>query len=204
MVAFRTVGENDDDSKSCGWGIRAAVDIKAGTYLCDYFGALRYEYTFASWDKNKFYESDTAAKLNFIEIAELNKHQDSKEDDEGCAGCDDFSETRILLHRHQGGVILSSNKEHMVHNPVMRQYARPIVDAKEEGNIGRFFNHACQPNIFIQNVFTEHQDMRFPHTSFFTMRNIKAGEELRWNYGYEIQKTAQCYCGSSQCKGWYK
>ena len=28
MIAFRTTGKDDDDSKSCGWGIRAACDIK--------------------------------------------------------------------------------------------------------------------------------------------------------------------------------
>ena len=50
------------------------------------------------------------------------------------------------------------------------------------------------------------KDQRFPHTSFFTTRNIKAGEELRWNYGYENNKTegGECYCESNNCNGFYK
>ena len=202
MIVFRTPG--------CGWGIRAAVDIKAGTYLCDYFGAMRFEFPCFANDPNQYYASDTAAQLNFIETAELSK-ADRKPDDEGFDDLEQgsqtsHSDTRFFLNKYHGGVIPPDHEQFVKTNPHMRQYARPFVDASHEGNIGRFFNHACTANIRIQNVFTDHQDTRFPHTSFFTTRNIKAGEELRWHYGYENNKSegGECHCGTKDCNGFYK
>ena len=30
-----------------------------------------------------------------------------------------------------------------------------------QGNIGRYLNHSCDPNVFVQNVFVESHDLRF-------------------------------------------
>lgn len=30
-----------------------------------------------------------------------------------------------------------------------------ILDAQEAGNIGRFLNHSCEPNVFVQFVFVD-------------------------------------------------
>ncbi|KAK6746429.1 hypothetical protein RB195_012496 [Necator americanus] len=59
-----------------------------------------------------------------------------------------------------------------------------VVDAKKKGNVGRFLNHSCDPNVQVQHVFVDTHDLRLPWSSFFAIRNIKAGEELCWNYGY--------------------
>uniref|UniRef100_A0A3Q3AIW9 Histone-lysine N-methyltransferase SETDB2 n=1 Tax=Kryptolebias marmoratus TaxID=37003 RepID=A0A3Q3AIW9_KRYMA len=45
-----------------------------------------------------------------------------------------------------------------------------LVDASKEGNVSRFINHSCQPNLFIQNVFTDSHDPAFPVIAFFTDR----------------------------------
>ncbi|CAK1546469.1 unnamed protein product [Leptosia nina] len=37
-----------------------------------------------------------------------------------------------------------------------------IMDAKVQGNIGRYLNHSCCPNVFVQNVFVDTHDPRFP------------------------------------------
>ena len=34
------------------------------------------------------------------------------------------------------------------------------MDANSQGNIGRYFNHSCDPNIFVQNVFIDSHDLR--------------------------------------------
>uniref|UniRef100_A0A4W5LIG9 Euchromatic histone-lysine N-methyltransferase 1b n=1 Tax=Hucho hucho TaxID=62062 RepID=A0A4W5LIG9_9TELE len=52
------------------------------------------------------------------------------------------------------------------------------IDARFYGNISRFINHMCEPNLFSCQVFTAHQDLRFPHIAFFACETIKAGEEL--------------------------
>ncbi|XP_076025619.1 histone-lysine N-methyltransferase EHMT1 isoform X2 [Genypterus blacodes] len=78
------------------------------------------------------------------------------------------------------------------------------IDARFYGNISRFFNHLCEPNLFACRVFTTHQDLRFPHIAFFASENIKAGEELGFNYGdhfWEVKsKVLSCECGSSRCR----
>jgi len=78
------------------------------------------------------------------------------------------------------------------------------LDAKISGNIGRYFNHSCDPNIFIQNVFIDTHDLRFPWVSYFALSNIPAGTELAWDYNYIIgsvkNKKLMCHCGSKNCK----
>nr|XP_061836747.1 histone-lysine N-methyltransferase EHMT1 isoform X2 [Nerophis lumbriciformis] len=82
--------------------------------------------------------------------------------------------------------------------------AQYCIDARFYGNVSRFLNHMCEPNLFACRVFTTHQDLRFPHIAFFASENIKAGEELGFNYGkhfWEVKnKMFSCDCGSSKCK----
>ncbi|KAG8538285.1 hypothetical protein GDO81_022916 [Engystomops pustulosus] len=45
-----------------------------------------------------------------------------------------------------------------------------IIDAKLEGNLGRYLNHSCSPNLFVQNVFVDTHDLRFPWVAFFASK----------------------------------
>lgn len=80
-----------------------------------------------------------------------------------------------------------------------------IMDAKQVGNIGRYLNHSCEPNVFVQNVFVDTHDLRFPWVAFFAIHNIRAGTELTWDYNYEVDsvpgKIKYCYCGAKKCRG---
>ncbi|XP_050358370.1 histone-lysine N-methyltransferase eggless isoform X2 [Nymphalis io] len=80
-----------------------------------------------------------------------------------------------------------------------------IMDAKVQGNIGRYLNHSCSPNVFVQNVFVDTHDPRFPWVAFFALSHIKAGTELTWNYNYDVGsvpgKVLYCHCGASNCRG---
>lgn len=79
------------------------------------------------------------------------------------------------------------------------------LDARMSGNIGRFCNHSCDPNAFVQNVFIETHDLRFPVVGIFSCRAIKAYEEIVWDYHYAVGsipgRVIMCNCGSSNCKG---
>ncbi|XP_077994206.1 histone-lysine N-methyltransferase SETDB1-like [Glandiceps talaboti] len=80
-----------------------------------------------------------------------------------------------------------------------------VMDAKSIGNLGRYLNHSCSPNLFVQNVFVDTHDLRFPWVAFFAQQFIRAGSELTWDYNYEVGsvpgKVLQCYCGSTECRG---
>ena len=77
------------------------------------------------------------------------------------------------------------------------------IDAKWWGNIGRFFNHSCAPNMEKICVFTDSHDIRVPSVAFFTTRDVFAGEELTYNYGYvkgSVEgKQMICRCGEPGC-----
>ncbi|XP_078282522.1 histone-lysine N-methyltransferase EHMT1-like isoform X5 [Rhinoraja longicauda] len=78
------------------------------------------------------------------------------------------------------------------------------IDARYYGNISRFVNHLCEPNLIPVRVFMSHQDLRFPRIAFFSSRDIKCGEELGFDYGdrfWDIKNNYfTCLCGSEKCK----
>lgn len=79
------------------------------------------------------------------------------------------------------------------------------LDARVQGNVGRFFNHSCDPNSHCQTVFIETHDLRFPVVAFFSNKLIKALDEITWNYNYKMGaiegRRIDCHCGASNCKG---
>uniref|UniRef100_A0A8C3JJI4 Histone-lysine N-methyltransferase SETDB2 n=1 Tax=Calidris pygmaea TaxID=425635 RepID=A0A8C3JJI4_9CHAR len=79
-----------------------------------------------------------------------------------------------------------------------------VLDATKEGNVGRFLNHSCCPNLFAQSVFVETHNRSFPWVAFFTNRHVKAGAELTWDYGYEAgsmpETEISCQCGVQKCR----
>ncbi|KAF5197793.1 Histone-lysine N-methyltransferase, H3 lysine-9 specific SUVH6 [Thalictrum thalictroides] len=84
------------------------------------------------------------------------------------------------------------------------------IDAAKCGNVGRFINHSCSPNLCAQNVLYDHHDKRMPHIMFFAVVNIPPLQELTYHYNYKVDqvvdsdgniKKKNCYCGSSECTG---
>ncbi|NXY12145.1 SETB1 methyltransferase, partial [Pteruthius melanotis] len=65
--------------------------------------------------------------------------------------------------------------------------------------------HSCTPNLFVQNVFVDTHDLRFPWVAFFASKRIRAGTELTWDYNYEVGsvegKELLCCCGAIDCRG---
>ncbi|KAI4875991.1 hypothetical protein NFI96_031309 [Prochilodus magdalenae] len=78
------------------------------------------------------------------------------------------------------------------------------LDASKEGNVARFINHSCDPNLFVQNVFVDTHDSKFPAVAFFTCRPIAAGTELTWDYSYnpgsDPEHEVPCLCGFKDCQ----
>lgn len=78
------------------------------------------------------------------------------------------------------------------------------IDAQWYGNVARFLNHSCDPNLIKQIVFVETHDVRVPRVAFFALFDIPAREELTYDYGYmtgSVQgKSLPCLCGASDCR----
>ncbi|XP_012287213.1 histone-lysine N-methyltransferase EHMT2 isoform X2 [Orussus abietinus] len=78
------------------------------------------------------------------------------------------------------------------------------IDARRYGNLARFINHSCAPNLLPVRVFVEHQDLHFPRIAFFANRDIEADEELGFDYGEKFWiikcKSFTCTCGAENCR----
>ena len=55
---------------------------------------------------------------------------------------------------------------------------RYVVDARHMGGVGRFLNHSCNPNCFVQPVLAQHADVLQPTICFFASANIPPFTEL--------------------------
>ncbi len=74
-----------------------------------------------------------------------------------------------------------------------------FVDATKRGNLGRFCNHSCSPNCYVDK-WVVGDKLRM---GIFAERKIKAGEELVFNYNVDRYgaNPQPCYCGEPNCTG---
>ena len=74
-----------------------------------------------------------------------------------------------------------------------------FVDATKRGNLGRFCNHSCNPNCYVDK-WVVGDKLRM---GIFTERKIAAGEELVFNYNVDRYGAdpQPCYCGEPNCTG---
>jgi SET domain-containing protein len=74
-----------------------------------------------------------------------------------------------------------------------------FVDATKKGNLGRFCNHSCNPNCYVDK-WVVGDKLRM---GIFAEKKIKAGEELVFNYNVDRYgaNPQPCYCGESNCTG---
>src|SRR5262245_8346460 len=70
------------------------------------------------------------------------------------------------------------------------------LDGNVEWNPARFVNHSCSPNCEAQ--WDEE------HIWIVALRDIRAGEELTFNYGYDLIDFREhpCRCGAPNCVGY--
>ena len=75
-----------------------------------------------------------------------------------------------------------------------------FVDATKKGNLGRFCNHSCNPNCYVDK-WVVGEKLRM---GIFAERKIKAGEELTFNYNVDRYgaNPQVCYCGEPNCTGY--
>jgi uncharacterized protein len=78
---------------------------------------------------------------------------------------------------------------------VVQPNDRYDIDRQTRKNTARYINHSCDPNCEI--VITTRTIW------IVAARDIRAGEELGYNYGYlpEAYATHPCTCGAQQCYG---
>ena len=73
---------------------------------------------------------------------------------------------------------------------------RHDIDGNVPYNTARLINHSCDPNCEVEIIRG--------HIWIIAERNIKRGEEISYNYGYDFEdwEDHPCQCGSKNCIGW--
>jgi SET domain-containing protein len=70
------------------------------------------------------------------------------------------------------------------------------VDGSVDWNPARFANHSCSPNCAVE--------LEGGHLWMIAEREIQCGEELTYNYGYDLDEYREhpCRCGAPNCLGY--
>ncbi|KAF7824801.1 histone-lysine N-methyltransferase, H3 lysine-9 specific SUVH1-like [Senna tora] len=165
-----------------GWGLRSLDPLRAGTFICEFAGEVI--------DKGKFNENGGIGfKDDYV-----------------------FDTTRIydpFKWNYEPRLL-----EEVSSNDTSEDYDIPspiIISAKNFGNVARFMNHSCSPNVFWQPVVYEENNQSFLHIAFFSLRHIPPMTELTYDYGITRSDHTEgssmpkgrkkCLCGSSKCRG---
>ncbi|XP_015876149.2 histone-lysine N-methyltransferase, H3 lysine-9 specific SUVH1 [Ziziphus jujuba] len=169
-------------TKDRGWGLRSLDPLRAGSFICEYAGEV-------------------------IDKFKLMQNREEIENDEYVFDtsrvCDSFKwnyEPALLGEESSN----DANEDYIIPS-------RLVISSKNVGNVARFINHSCSPNIFWQPILYEHNNQSSIHIAFFAIRHIPPMTELTYDYGVSSSSEAdnsnpfrwkkKCLCGSSKCRG---
>ena len=95
--------------------------------------------------------------------------------------------------------MLQYDEEGIKHFYFMSLSKSEFVDATRKGNLGRFCNHSCNPNCYVDKWVVGNK-LRM---GIFALRKVLAGEELVFNYNVDRYGAdpQPCYCGEPNCVG---
>ncbi|XVF06442.1 hypothetical protein REPUB_Repub06bG0048500 [Reevesia pubescens] len=167
-----------------GWGLKTLQDLPKGTFVCEYVGEI----------------------LTNTELYERNMKGSRRE-------------------RHTYPVTLDAD---WGSERVLKDEEALCLDATFCGNVARFINHrfiltgkpsgstayhiinvneqCFDANLIDIPVEVETPDRHYYHLALFTTRDVRASEELTWDYGIDFNdhehpiKAFQCCCGSEFCR----
>lgn len=190
---------NLDQSPDRGWGVRCKDDLDEGTFICVYAGVVLQRgegQTAAPPPKQRKAELTADDEIQLVTewLPNMTPNADSAHVPVIQRGSD--TTDQVSVNGSKRGLDFDRSRT-------------LLIDATNEGNVGRFFNHSCEPTLFIQNVFTDSHDNKFPQVAFFTKRALKAGTELTWDYNsapwqdQEVEEGEQevpCLCRSAACR----
>jgi len=71
------------------------------------------------------------------------------------------------------------------------------IDGSVNGCPFTYINHSCSPNVYMR--------IAYGRAEFYALRNVKAGEELTFDYGESHHYgKVPCVCGSPRCQKFLK
>ncbi|KAK8483640.1 hypothetical protein V6N13_062626 [Hibiscus sabdariffa] len=166
-----------------GWGLRSWDPIRAGSFICEYAGEVI--------DNIKTRQDVANGEIDEY-IFYTNRHYESFK----------WNYEPELVGEESSG----ATEDFDIPSPLS-------ISAKNSGNVARFMNHSCTPNIFSQPIIYEHNNEAFLHIGFFAKKHIPPMTELTYDYGtpYSTETESnnmtygrkKCLCGSLKCRGYF-
>ncbi|XP_054803543.1 histone-lysine N-methyltransferase, H3 lysine-9 specific SUVH4-like isoform X1 [Prosopis cineraria] len=166
-----------------GWAVRSWDFIPSGAPVCEYTGLIRRtEDVENTLENNYIFEIDCLQTMKGIGGRERRSQNET-------------SAAVKLLDNYA--------------NDASESAPEFCIDAGSIGNIARFINHSCEPNLFVQCVLSSHHDLRLARVMLFAADNIPPLQELTYDYGYALDsvlspdgkvKKMTCYCGAADCR----
>ncbi|XP_070667093.1 histone-lysine N-methyltransferase, H3 lysine-9 specific SUVH4-like isoform X1 [Malus domestica] len=165
-----------------GWGVRSWDFIPSGAPVCEYIGVLRKTDEVDSLLGNEYiFEIDCWHTMHGIGSREKRMCDVTIPNGDAESGFSKLSESEPEF----------------------------CIDAASHGNVTRYINHSCEPNLFVQCVLSSHHDVRLARIVLFAADNIPPLQELSYDYGYELDsvvgldgkiKQLACHCGAVGCR----
>ncbi|XP_047309086.1 histone-lysine N-methyltransferase, H3 lysine-9 specific SUVH1-like [Impatiens glandulifera] len=82
-----------------------------------------------------------------------------------------------------------------------------VISSKDVGNVARFMNHSCDPDVYWQLIVRENKNESNLHVGLFAIKHIPPMKELTFDYGVveseKEERKKKCLCGSPKCSGYY-
>lgn len=122
--------------------------------------------------------------------------------------------TTLLEYRgrrlsHEEGDLIYGDNHAGGHTFLFTLNERWLIDANVSGNAARWINHSCAPNCQALLVESAQPGSEFDRVYIETLRAVKSGEELAYDYGIDLgvkptaklRKIWACRCGAPVCTG---
>ncbi|CAI7836105.1 unnamed protein product [Closterium sp. NIES-53] len=184
-----------------GWAVRSWDLIPAGAVVCEYVGdVLPYERVDHVEDDMYVIGIDTVrtAKLGTQGRDPMFEDLEHALEEQAKAKPSAKSHRAARKASKEGG---EGSEHEEVH------YA---IDGLRRGNVARFINHSCSPNLFYQSALWDHKRPELSHLLLVASENIPPLTELTYDYNYEVGsvmdengevKQLNCCCGAVDCRG---
>lgn len=175
----RGLGQSVDVFRTArrGWGVRARTQIETGQFVCTYSGEILGQAECSA----RYLKND--AEMNDNYIIALREHTTTPPTATGAAAAEAAS-----VPAAPAGPIPTTT----------------FIDAGVHGNVGRYINHSCDPNLV---MLLTRSDYPVPVAALYAAETIAAGAELTFSYG-ECPTSPlprgirECLCGADSCTGY--
>ena len=168
------------------WGLMTRKVIRKGTFVIEYVGEL---ITKAEGDRRG--QTYDVEGQNYL--FDLNKYIDIKDDKEK----EKLGRFLFEVDGHTEERNISLKKQ------ISRDFPL-VIDAYGYGNLSRFINHSCAPNLQSISVHVNNSDLLLPRIAMFAKKDIEIGEELSIDYECSpvtVDRNLECLCGAETCRG---